>query len=142
MNSCEIDRTSDAMIINDINPFVFGSDAMNLPGAVSRDYDFSFYDNKPAEDEVEDPDKEISPICRYTSTAGYRTIDSCKPLSPNCSINRPLLPERDINPGMWYYNRLAYDEDEKKKSGFPPIQRCTIAYALFVLLIILLILKI
>ena len=141
MNYCEIDRTSDAMIINDINPFVFGSDAMNLPGAVSGDYDFSFYDNKQVDDEDEDPDKEISPICRYTSTAGYRTIDSCKPLSPNCPINRPLLPERDINPGMWYYNRLAYDEDKKEKSS-PRNQRCTIMYALLVLLIILLIVKI
>ena len=144
MNSCEIDRSSDGVVINNINPFVFGSDAMNLPGAWSADYDFSFYNNKPVEDESNlDEDKEISPICKYASTAGYRTIDSCKPSQPNCPMSRPLLPERDINPGMWYYNRLDADAARlqlKLKSGKK--LSCSLVYALLVFLIILLILKI
>ena len=134
MNSCEIDRTSDAIIINNINPFVVGSDAMNLPGAWSGAYDFSYYDNniKRVEDNT---DKEISPICKFAGTAGYRTIDMCNPTQPN----RPMyIPKRDINPGMWhYYNSAATNKlkSDKKIS-------CSLVYALFVLLIILLILKI
>ena len=41
----QFDRTDDAIIINDINPFVIGTDAMNLPGAWSDAQSFSYYDN-------------------------------------------------------------------------------------------------
>ena len=132
MNSCEIDRTSDAVVINDINPFVVGRDAMNLPGAWSGAYDFSYYNNKRVKAD-DAPVKEISPTCKFAGTAGYRTIDTCKPSPPNCPMT--IITERDINRDIWYNTPTHKLKSDKKLS-------CPLVYALFALLVILLILKI
>ena len=98
----QFDRTDDAIIINDINPFVIGTDAMNLPGAWSDAQSFSYYDN----DIIykESAPTSMSSICDVARTAGDDTISLCDPKpTPNCPMSRMLIPGRTIDPGMWNY---------------------------------------
>ena len=139
----QLDRTSDAIPINDINPFVVGADAMNLPGAWSDAQQFSYYDNDNTYKDTPpgSVEKSMSAICDVARTAGDNTISMCDPKPPNCPMSRPLIPGRDINPGMWNYNGF-----EKKAINFVAEQKkandCLYLYmAVFFLFIIIFLMK-
>jgi len=83
----------------------------SLPGAWSAPFSFASYQgtlgntgdgNVPCAVEPS-CDTAKSPICSYGITAGDNTIDMCRPPPPNCPMSRPLVPERNIEPGMWTY---------------------------------------
>lgn len=87
---------SDANTINDFNPFVMG--AFSLPGASRKPH--AFVAHPVPEKEVAFPVDEESPMCDYGITAGWRTIDMCRPQEPNCPMSRPLVPGRNIDHGF------------------------------------------
>ena len=103
--SNKLDRTSDELMLNNINPFVVGADAMNLPGAWSDAQSFTYYNDEDLHKELppSSVEKSMSAICDVARTAGNNTIAMCDPSPPNCYMARPLLPERRFNPGMWNY---------------------------------------
>ena len=112
-------KVSDLNLLDKINPFVVGE--MNMPGTWSDPYPYSEYYLK-----REKPDSQIacavepscdtsqSPICKSNLTAGDRTIDMCRPTAPNCPMSRLLVPERNIDPGMWVYNRPKKEKNNQK----------------------------
>ena len=105
----ELAKGNDAVLINKINTFVVG-DQMSLPGAWSNPYPFeSHSSHKESADKLSSEKK--SPICDGHISAGDNTIALCKPTPPNCPMSRYLEPQRDINPGMWYYNKIEQSLD-------------------------------
>lgn len=86
---------SDANTINDFNPFVMGD--FSLPGASRKPHAFEMHT---APKEPPAPKEPTSPICDYGITAGWRTIDMCRPQEPNCPLSRPLVPGRNIDYGF------------------------------------------
>jgi hypothetical protein len=105
----ELAKGNDAVLINKINTFVVG-DQMSLPGAWSNPYPFeSHSSHKESADKLSSEEK--SPICDGHISAGDNTIALCKPTPPNCPMSRYLEPQRDINPGMWYYNKVEQSLD-------------------------------
>ena len=130
----QFNRTDDSIIINDINPFVIGTDAMNLPGAWSDAQSFSYYDESDKESEPMSVEKSMSSICEVARTAGNDTITLCDPKPPpNCPMSRMLIPGRTIEPGMWNYYGF-------KKQGTKPkgsIDQVYIYMLIFILFIII-----
>ena len=86
---------SDANTINDFNPFVMGD--FSLPGASRKPHAFEMHTTPKEPPAPKDP---TSPICDYGITAGWRTIDMCRPQEPNCPLSRPLVPGRNIDYGF------------------------------------------
>ena len=130
------DRTSDAIQINDINPFVVGTDAMNLPGAWSDAQQFSYYDEY-ITDKASPPPVSMSSICDVARTAGNNTISMCNPGPKNCPMSRGLIPGRTIDPGMWNYNGFKKLLAVQKESD-----DCIYIYmAIFLLFIIIFLMK-
>ena len=132
------DRTSDALQINDINPFVVGTDAMNLPGAWSDAQQFSYYDEDTDKESIPvSVEKNMSSICDVARTAGNNTISMCEPSTKNCPMSRGLIPGRTIDPGMWNYNGFKKLLAEQKESD-----DCIYVYmAIFLLFIIIFLMK-
>ena len=118
----EFAKGNDAVLMNKINTFVVG-DQMSLPGAWSNPYPFeSHSSDKESADELSS--EEQSPICVGHISAGDNTIALCKPSPPNCPMSRYLEPQRDINPGMWYYNKIQKQVKEVIVKKLP--QYCVI----------------
>jgi hypothetical protein len=117
--SNKLDRTSDELMLNNINPFVVGADAMNLPGAWSDAQSFTYYDDEDLDKEMPPAsvEKSMSAICDVARTAGDNTISMCDPKPPNCPMSRPLIPGRRINPGMWNYNGFKTIVAQQKKAN-------------------------
>lgn len=88
---------SDANTINDFNPFVMGQD-FSLPGASRKPHAFEMH-TRPV-DPPAPKEPPASPMCEYGITAGWRTIDICRPQEPNCPLSRPLAPGRNIDYGF------------------------------------------
>jgi hypothetical protein len=105
----EFAKGNDAVLMNKINTFIVG-DQMSLPGAWSNPYPFESHSSH-KESASELSSEEQSPICDGHISAGDNTIALCKPSPPNCPMSRYLEPQRDINPGMWYYNKLEQGLD-------------------------------
>jgi hypothetical protein len=101
----EFAKGNDEVLLNKINTFVVGKE-MSLPGAWSNPYPFDSHSSDKETPEQGLPSEELSPICDGHIAAGDNTIALCKPTKPNCPMSRYLEPQRDINPGMWYYNRI------------------------------------
>ena len=129
----EFGTTNNAVVIDKINPFVFGK--FSMPGTWSDPYPHAKQCNPPPEPvvyrkplppPVNTGDQQIvedSPICSWGATWGDNTVSLCNPpfnFPPkvSCPMSRKLVPERNIDPGMWVYNR----EEAKKlaqKKAFP-----------------------
>ena len=98
-----------------MNPFLD-----NMPGTWSSPYkaDKPMAPPKDADKGLDDP--EPSPICDWATTWGDNTVAVCNPpykFAPkvSCPMSRPLEPQRNIDPGMWYYNRLDKENNEKSE---------------------------
>lgn len=103
----EFGVSNDTVVFDKINPFVH-----NMPGAWSAPYK---YDNTTVPDkEVQDRDTS-KPICEYASTAGDNTVSLCNPPPKNCPMKRPWVPERNIDPGMWTYQKMLTGNSEEQK---------------------------
>lgn len=87
---------SDSNTMNDFNPYVMGD--FSLPGASRKPHAFEMH-TAPAQEKVF-PEDRTSPLCDYGITAGDNTIDMCRPVAPNCSLSRPLVPGRNIDRGF------------------------------------------
>ena len=108
---------ADSALIDNINPLVWVKE-FNLPGTWSDPYPYAEY--VPEQTQVNsvpcavEPscDTAKSPICDFGVSAGDGTIGMCMPTPPNCPMSRRLVPMRNIDPGMWVYNK----EDRKSKT--------------------------
>ena len=88
----------DAVIINDINYEAIPGPSFT-PG-VGGTYKQSPPPFKPPQPEVAQWDaQEPSQGCERTLTAGWRTIDYCTDKTVTCTLDRPLEPQRHIDPG-------------------------------------------
>jgi hypothetical protein len=104
-----------------MNPFL-----NNMPGTWSQPYNNAKPAPPPQNGKSALSDPEPSPICDWATTWGDNTVSLCKPpytFAPklSCPMSRLLVPERNIDPGMWYYNRLDKEKDSKKPSQFMTI---------------------
>lgn len=86
----------DTNLINDINPFVMFD--FSLPGERLSPHAFAERSTEIVKDDT--PEETESPICGYGITAGDKTIDMCRPVKPNCPLNRGLYPGRNIDTGF------------------------------------------
>lgn len=93
--------------------FVMGNDKNSMdrlnpfwtfpPGGVRRSGDFADFTKMLDEDHgVLKPDGS-SIACNVSRTAGDRTIDFCTNKVPNCAVNRPHYPNRQIDEGHTGY---------------------------------------
>jgi hypothetical protein len=127
----EFDKSSDAISCRKVNPFL-----NNMPGAWSAPYRYAKPTPTPAPPPT--PLNEESPICKWGATWGDNTVSVCKPpfkFDPvlSCPMSRPLVPERRIDPGMWFYNNIGRKYKENKQGFFLNV--------IVILLIIILILQ-
>ena len=93
------------------NPFL-----NNMPGTWSTPYPNEPPSVPPQNGESALGDPEPSPICDWMTTMGDNTVSLCEPpydlpKKVSCPMSRRLVPERNIDPGMWAYDN---DEDTKK----------------------------
>lgn len=146
----EFGKTDNSVVIDKINPFVFGK--FSMPGTWSDPYSHSkpsdpdlppveYADKAPARplDQGTNPIIEESPICSWGATYGDNTASLCRPppfnyTPPTCPMERPMYPERIIDPGMWVYNREEANKLAQKKA-FP---MDVVKFILFLGLLILL----
>ena len=93
---------NDQVLLNDINYAAISGPSFT-PG-VGGTYKQPPPAFKPPEKTVPEWEKgEPSPGCEHTLTAGWRTIDYCTDKTETCSLGRPLLPQRLIDPGRLQY---------------------------------------
>lgn len=116
----EFGKTNNSVVIDKINPFAWGK--MSLPGTWSDPYAHAKYPRPITEPVAHLPSQlpqvltgdqqivEESPICSWGATYGDNTVALCNPPfnfppKKSCPMARPIYPERNIDPGMWVYNR-------------------------------------
>ncbi len=95
----------------------------DVPGAKSAPFSFGNYNSTLGETGDGDVKCAVSPscnttdspICKWGITAGDKTIDMCMPSKPNCPMTRMLVPERNIDPGMWNYISHKNSENNEMK---------------------------
>lgn len=93
---------NDQVLLNDIN-YAAVSGPSFTPG-VGGTYKQAPPAFKPPEKTIPEWEQnEPSPGCERTLTAGWRTIDYCTDKTETCSLGRPLLPQRLIDPGRLQY---------------------------------------
>lgn len=99
---------SDSNTINDFNPYVMGD--FSLPGASRKPQEF---DRHPLPQQMaSDPFAARSSVmCEYGITAGDKTIDMCRPGTPNCPLSRPFVPGRNIDRGFTVWNNVKQNAE-------------------------------
>jgi len=90
---------NDAIAIDKINPGVFGE--FSMPGTWSDPYPFTVQSNPKPEPPVHTTTAFSSPMCDWGITYGDNTATLCIPPEKTCPLDRGLIPERNIEPGLW-----------------------------------------
>lgn len=102
----------DAVPLNDINYFSLPGPSFT-PGIGGTYKQAPPPYSKPVATPAQWQEPVTSPGCENTLTAGWRTHSYCKPKTVTCNLDRPLLPERIIDPGRLSY--LMLDVEKKKQ---------------------------
>jgi hypothetical protein len=126
------DMLSDSNTINDFNPYVMGD--FSLPGASRKPQEF---DRHPLPQQVaSDPfAAQPSVMCEYGITAGDKTIDMCRPGTPNCPLSRPFVPGRNIDRG---FTVQKFVENVKHNTEVIAERACGISLPVLVLIFLIL----
>jgi hypothetical protein len=104
------DKSYDIEPLQKINPYLD-----NMPGTWSAPYknEKPSMNAKDTSKKWNDDNKEPSPICEWSSTWGDNTVSVCNPpfdFAPKfvCPMSRPLEPQRNIDPDLWFVNKEKY----------------------------------